>query len=243
MQNARQQDRDGVLGFFGSFDGLGGRQISQRAYYGTIAGLTFVGFLVMAITYAFTLSPQFALSVANSPQAILVTTWVAIGASFLGIILQAVGAYRIRNGSNSLALMIIGYVLIVCSLGFSVSFIMNSYDLGSIMGAFVGTAAIGGVMTLAGFLFPGFFQRIYGILIGCLIGVIIAQIIMLFMGVDQSWINWVVLLIFAGLIAVDTYRATRTEPTWSNAIFWATNIYLDLINIFIRLLAIFGDRR
>ena len=239
MQNANTRE----LGFFQPVESLGGRPLSLRAYVGSICGLTLIGFLAIFVCYAFTSTPMFYQWAYLNSGAFSMLTIASTVASFAGIIVQFIGNSRIRKGYNGLWMMVLGYVLIVGSLGFTTSFLLSMYTVDSIFAALLGTACIAVVMTIAGFVYPAFFQRIAGILLALLIGVIIAQILFMFLGISQGWLDWVVLLIFAGFIGVDTWRAMHSEPTMPNAIFWATSLYLDLLNIFIRLLAIFGDRR
>lgn len=239
MQNTQTRD----LGFFQPVESLGGRIMSLRGYVGTITGLTLIGFLAILVCYGFTSTPMFLQWVYVNPGAFSTATLVASVASIAGIIIQLIGNFRVRRSGTGLWMMVAGYVLLVGSLGFTTSFLLTMYTVNSIFAALIGTACISVVMTIAGFAFPQFFQRIGGILLALLIGVILAQIIFFFLGISQGWLDWVVLVIFAGFIAFDTYRAMHSEPTLPNAIFWATSLYLDLLNIFIRLLAIFGDRR
>jgi hypothetical protein len=85
-----------------------------------------------------------------------------------------------------------------------------------------------------------------------LIGIILAALVNLFLQSSalQFAISVIGVLVFAGLTAYDTQRikdsyyevmndATLATKT---AIMGALNLYLDLINMFLSLLQIFGDR-
>ena len=52
----------------------------------------------------------------------------------------------------------------------------------------------------------------------------------------------VVILLFCGFIGYDVYRASTALPTFTNALWYAVDLYLDIINVFLRLLALFGRR-
>ena len=58
----------------------------------------------------------------------------------------------------------------------------------------------------------------------------------------MAWLDYVVILLFCGFIGYDTYRAQQCEPTVKMAIFNAVEIWLDLLNVFIRILSIVGRR-
>ena len=108
-----------------------------------------------------------------------------------------------------------GYALLVCSIG---------------------------LFTLLGTSFPAFFARIQGIAVTALIALIVAGIAGSLMGFAMAWYDYAVILVFCGFIGYDTYRAQQCEPTVKMAILNAAEIWLDLVNIFIHLLQIVGDR-
>ena len=61
-------------------------------------------------------------------------------------------------------------------------------------------------------------------------------------GVQQTLTDIVVILLFCGFIGYDVHRAATAVPTLTNAVWYAIELYLDIINVFLRLLAIFGRR-
>ena len=46
----------------------------------------------------------------------------------------------------------------------------------------------------------------------------------------------------AGFIGYDTYVATSVPPTLPNAVLMASNLFVDIINVFLRILNILGRR-
>ena len=135
-----------------------------------------------------------------------------------------------------------GYALLVCSIGFTTGMVLPFYSLPSIANAFVGTFIISALFTLLGTSFPTFFARIQGIAVTALIALIVAGIAGSLMGFAMAWYDYAVILVFCGFIGYDTYRAQQCEPTVKMAILNAAEIWLDLVNIFIHLLQIVGDR-
>jgi FtsH-binding integral membrane protein len=62
------------------------------------------------------------------------------------------------------------------------------------------------------------------------------------MGRSVEWIDWVVVGIFCGYIGYDWARANAIPKTLDNAVDSAAAIYIDIINLFIRILSIMGRR-
>lgn len=79
-------------------------------------------------------------------------------------------------------------------------------------------------------------------LTAALLGLIIVQLVMMFMGVQQTWVDFVVIVVFCGFIAYDFHRASVDTPTLVNAVYYSSELFLDIINVFIRVLSIFGRR-
>ena len=57
------------------------------------------------------------------------------------------------------------------------------------------------------------------------------------------WLDYLFVAIFSLYLGFDWARANAYPPTVRNAILSATQIYLDIVNIFVRLLSIFSRRR
>ena len=96
-------------------------------------------------------------------------------------------------------------------------------------------------MTL-GVLFPRFFQSIENALTISLVLVVVYQILLLMIGGGTSgWLDWIVALIFCGYIGYDWGRANQIPKTVDNAIDSAAALYMDIVNLFVRVLSIMGD--
>ena len=93
-----------------------------------------------------------------------------------------------------------------------------------------------------GMAFPSFFARIQGVLAVSLLAVIVVEVVMMALGVRQNLTDLVVILLFCGFIGYDVYRASTDAPTLENALWYAIEIYLDVVNVMLRLLSIFGNR-
>jgi FtsH-binding integral membrane protein len=86
-------------------------------------------------------------------------------------------------------------------------------------------------------------RRFQGILLLGLLGLIVVGIISIFVHfIPPTTISWITLVIFAGLTLIDFARI-RAGGDLYTPVQLATQIYLDVINIFLALLQIFGSRR
>ena len=98
------------------------------------------------------------------------------------------------------------------------------------------------VFACLGVAMPQGFEKIQGVLTGALLALIVVQLVMLFLGVSQTWIDFVVIVVFCGFIGYDFHRAMYDEPTLVNAVYNASELFLDIINVFVRVLSILGNR-
>lgn len=138
----------------------------------------------------------------------------------------------------------IGYNLIVLPSGFVISVAVQEYGgLGSevVTEAFLVAALVIATMTLFAALNPQFCNRLGSLLFMALMGLIVAEIVLLFMGMRNIAVSWISAIIFSFYISYDVSRSQMYPYTISNAIGSAMDIYLDIVNLFLSLLEIFGE--
>ena len=88
-------------------------------------------------------------------------------------------------------------------------------------------------------IFPKFFEKLGLVLLVALSIVIIIELsLILITGQSANWINWVVAIIFSLYIGFDWHRASNVPRTLNNAIDIAAALYMDIINLFLRVLGI-----
>ena len=98
-------------------------------------------------------------------------------------------------------------------------------------------------MMCLGSMFPDFFNRISGTLTISLLLVIVVELVEAFVfGVHHGVIDWIVVVIFCGYIGYDWGRANQIPKTLDNAIDSAAALYMDIINLFLRILRILGRK-
>lgn len=212
------------------------RQLSPRMFNFIVSGLIFLGFCVMGLGTYYTGSMAFARMMATGSGALGFIVGTLVG-TVVGIVVMSAGAKR-----QSSAISLVGYAVFAASFGLMSSTALIAYDLPTINTAFAATAAITAVFGVLGVTFPQFFKRVSGVLCGVLFALLVVEIVLAFAGVSQTITDYIVVVVFAGFIGYDTYRATQVEPTLPNAVMAATDLFLDIINVFIRILDIVGNR-
>lgn len=208
--------------------------LSRRAYNLVMGGLVMLGFGVIALCAAIASTPGFLFAVIDNYLAV---TLGSLAASIAGVVVINIGMKR-----EGFGMALGGYALVVCSIGFTTGLALPLYDLPSIANAAVGTALIAMLFTLLGASYPQVFARIQGVAVVSLLALLIVGAVGGLMGMPLGWLDYAIILVFCGFIGYDTYRAQQCEPTVKMAIFNAVQIWLDLVNVFIRILSIVGNR-
>jgi len=138
------------------------------------------------------------------------------------------------------------------TMGVSMASIFLVFKLGSIYQMFFVTAAAFAGLSVYGYTTKKDLSGWGSFLIMGVIGIIIAGLLNLFLqsGALQFAISVIGVLVFAGLTAYDTQRikdeyyhvAGDGEAMAQASIFGALSLYLDFVNMFQFMLALFGDR-
>ena len=134
--------------------------------------------------------------------------------------------------------------------GFTFSSIFAVYEISSIMYVFVLTSILYVVLAFYGYKTKIDVSKWSTILFVALIVSLIASIVNLFLGntMVDIVISWIVIFIFAGYTIYDMHilRELSSDQSINQDkvyIYCAMQLYLDFINLFIRLLRIFGKSR
>ncbi len=137
-------------------------------------------------------------------------------------------------------------------MGVSLSTLLIRYTGASVVQVFFITAASFGALSLWGYTTSRSLSGMGSFLIMGVVGLIIASIVNIFVASSmlQFGISVLGVLIFAGLTAYDTQKLKEmylygnydTEAAAKVSVFGALTLYLDFINMFQFLLALFGNR-
>jgi FtsH-binding integral membrane protein len=171
-------------------------------------------------------------------EAILeINPWVLI----IGYFICAFTGIFMSMKSSDPVISFIGYMLVVVPVGVVITPFVQSVDPAIVEKAVLFTALLSAGMGIVGMLFPAFFASIGGILTVSLLIAIIAEIGLMFFGYDLKAMDWIVAIIFLGFIAYDFSQALDDEPTLDAAVDRAVALYLDIINLFLRILSIMKE--
>ena len=136
--------------------------------------------------------------------------------------------------------------------GLIFSGLLLMYTTESITTVFFLTSATFGIMSIYGYTTKKDLTTLGNISIMALVGIIIATCLNLFLRSETfMWVlTYVGILTFVGLTAYDTQKLKRIassidseESAAKQSVIGALALYLDFINLFLRLLRLFGKRR
>ena len=152
--------------------------------------------------------------------------------------------------SHSAVVSFIGYNLVVLPLGFVLSMYVIEFEPLLVMSVFFETAAVTLTMMLLSIVFPRLFLSLGRALGISLLVVIFVELIFFIIAIATGsfneqvslFIDGIVVVIFSLYIGYDWAVAQRRHRTVDAAVDSACALYLDIINLFIRLLAIAGRR-
>lgn len=136
--------------------------------------------------------------------------------------------------------------------GVTMSVIFMAYTASSVASIFFITAALFGIMAVYGLVTKKDLSSIGNLCFMGLIGIIISGVVNMFIlknAIADTVICCIGVLIFVGLTAYDTQKikarvASATDETvLSLALYGGFELYLDFINLFLKLLRLFGKRK
>jgi FtsH-binding integral membrane protein len=152
------------------------------------------------------------------------------------------GIYLFKR-SDSPIVSFIGYNFVVVPFGFIINLVVSQYDPSLVLEAIRVTGLVTFVMMLLGSMYPAFFSKIIGGLSIALLCVIVVELIEIFIfKTHHGILDWIVAIIFCGYIGYDWARANAIPKTYDNAIDSAAALYMDIINLFLRILRILGRK-
>lgn len=201
--------------------------MSERQYNFIIGGCLIYGFILNALIVA-TCSDFF---IGMNPWIFLISYFVL---AFAGIGLTC---------SDSPLISFIGYNLVVIPIGAVLSICLPQFDTDVIFMAIIATGLVVLIMTSLATMFPHVFAGLGRTLFIALVVSLIGELLtLLFFNYTGTFFDWVFVVIFSLYIGYDWYRAQSFPKTLNNAIDSACDLYIDIINLFIRILQILGSR-
>ena len=177
-------------------------------------------------------------------------TMAGMALSFSPLLIMLIGMFAMKNPSKTGASVF--YWTIVSLIGAGMGVLAIRYTGQSLASTFFITAAAFGALSLWGYTTKKDLTGFGTFLIMGLFGLILASVVNIFLQSSAMMfvISAVGVLIFSGLIAFDTqrlkfeyYQMAGDSTAMSIATsFGALSLYLNFVNLFQLLLALFGDR-
>ena len=152
------------------------------------------------------------------------------------------GIYLFNSSSNPWV-SFVGYNLVVVPFGCIINIVVAPYDPDIVMRAVETTGFITLLMMALGTIYPAFFFSIQrGLMVALLLTIAFELFASFFLSKSFHILDWIVAAVFCGYIGLDWARAQQVPKTVDNAIDCAAALYMDIINLFLRILRIMGRR-
>ncbi|MFT5719376.1 MAG: FtsH-binding integral membrane protein [Oleiphilaceae bacterium] len=196
--------------------------------------------LVIGLTLCWGFAINWLMVTNIDPQSIAsINPWIF----FIGYFASCLFGIYLFNGSSNPLVSFIGYNFVVVPFGLIINMVVSRYDSALVSEAIRITGLVTIGMMCLGSMYPAFFKKISGALTVALLLVILVELVEIFVfGTHHGIIDWIVVLIFCGYIGYDWGRANQIPKTLDNAVDSAAALYMDIINLFLRILRILGRR-
>ena len=209
-----------------------GDQISVRRYNAVMLLILLWGFLVNTVMVYYFAIPIMRLLSGVSPL------WI-----FIGYFVLAIAGIAISARSTNPWISFLGYNLLVLPIGVLLCLILPGIPVAIVTKALLLTGIVTATMTLLGLVAPNVFLGMGRTLFIALIVGILAELVATFLfHYTGTAFDWLFVVLFSGYIGYDVAKSQIYPKTVDNAVDCALDIYLDIINIFIRLLALLSRK-
>ncbi len=210
------------------YAGEGEQVVSERTFNLIIGGMLLWGFFLNFITVSLFGDRVVRLLYDMNPLVFLVGYFVLVLA----------GNALVVRGSTALSFL--GYTMIAAPIGMLVCLCVQGVPVSTVKSAVLITAIVTLSFMIAATVFTGFFLSLGRVLFFSLLFTIVGGLInlLLFRGRGYGLYEWLGAGIFSLYIGYDWARANTCAPTVHNAVRLSASLYLDIINLFLRILSI-----
>lgn len=204
--------------------------------------LFMVGALLVTACAALTISPYIAIQLLSGYN------FYILLAAELGIVLVSNWALR-KNNAILAGILFTAYSYLT---GVTLSIIFMVYTTASIVAILGVTAGVFGIMAVYGLVTKKDLSSIGNLCLMGLIGIVLVGFVNIFIlksTMLDTAISAIGVLVFVGLTAYDTQKIKKNVAISNNqnvtslALYGAFELYLDFINLFLKLLSLFGKRK
>lgn len=215
---------------------------TTQSYITRVYAWMFLALLITAIVSGLTISSERAMTLIYGNPAVLIVLLIS----------ELLAVWVLASRIETMAPQTARFLFVIYSVlnGITLSWIFVTYTERSITSTFFISAVMFGVMSFYGYVTNRDLTSAGNILTMALVGIILASIVNIFFKNPAIyWItNIVGVIVFVGLIAFDTQKIRKLADdkffyNGNSAIIGALALYLDLVNLFLLLLRMFGKRR
>lgn len=203
-----------------------GKEVSERKYYNLIGLNLGYGLIVNMLMVAL---------LGDSVRNINMLVFLII------YFISCIAGIAMMASSNNVVTSFIGYNMVVLPVGMVLAIALPNYNLNDIAFAFVEALAVTFIMIVISNIKPNVFRKIGSALITALFVFIIVELTLLLFGFDFVLMDFIAVGIFTLLVGYDWAVAQDYHKSSVTAILVASSLYLDVVNLFLRLLNIKSD--
>lgn len=212
----------------------------QSSLFTKVFGWMFAGLLITAFFALFTPYSSFLSSLVYNPGSLIILILIEFG---------MVMAISVGLNKMSFGVALTCFFIYAGINGLTLSSIFYVYSMGTVYTAFGVTAATFGAMAVYGTITKRDLSGMGSLLFMGLLGLLVATVVNIFVASDgMSWlITYAGVIIFTLLTAYDVQKIKRLSNSGQYnshkiGIYGALTLYLDFINIFLRILRILGGK-
>lgn len=203
--------------------------ISTRLYNFIIGAVLLYGFLMNV----------FIVKTVPVASLLAINIWVFL----IGYLASCLFGIYLFTKSDNPVVSFIGFNFVAVPFGLIVNMVTSQYSPEMVINAMQVTTVVTCIMMVMGTAYPKFFESIASGLFWGLIAAIVAELVlMLVFKMHLTIMDWIVAAIFCGYIGYDWGKASRLPKTVDNAVDSAAALYMDIINLFLRVLSIIGKK-
>ena len=203
----------------------------------TLSGAAYNAIMVATLLYGFVVNAVMVVLFADSVSGIENPIPLLIGylvSCLLGSFLAA---------SDKPVMSFLGYNLIVLPMGVLLCAIIPGYGMGLVMSAIVITGAVTLIIGAISCIFPQVFLSMGRALLTCLLVGCVLSVVSWFVLGLQEILVYAFTILYMLYLGYDLQKAQLYPKTVDNAIDSAIDLYLDIINLFLRILRILAKIR
>lgn len=168
-----------------------------------------------------------------------INPWVLL----IGYLVLCISGIVISRKSDNPVISFIGYNMVVVPIGIVLSICLQGQSSVSILYALATTAGVVAIMLIASTVYPKVFLSLGRILGLVLLAVIIVELVLALTGVaTPTFWDILVGILFCGYIGFDWAKAQSEYRTADAAVDACVHLYLDIINLFLRILSLYSRR-